>query len=76
MVTDDPAQAGAWAAEGRDVVLVAIDGDGPAVRAARAGTGPGRVALLVGDPTDETVTAAAAAMDAELFGPRPPRRSP
>ena len=62
---DDPTAAAESVADGADVVLIVAPGwAGPA--GSEAG-GPGRLAQMVGDPTDPAVRRAAAEMDAELF---------
>ena len=74
MVVDDPGEAARLVGSGADVVLVTAGAGHP------AGTpGPGRLAVMVGDPADRRVAAAAAEMDRELFGPgatSPPRPAP
>jgi F420-dependent methylenetetrahydromethanopterin dehydrogenase len=69
VVLDDPAAAAAATAGGADVVLIVAPSagapGGPA--AAVPGSGPGRLAVLVGDPADPAVRRAAEEMDAELF---------
>jgi hypothetical protein len=60
---DRPSAATATAA-GTDVVLVLPEGVPVALRP----SGPGRLAVMVGDPTDPAALAAAAAMGAEVFG--------
>ncbi len=66
MVVDDRETALALTMQGTDVILVVAAGAPAAVSA-----GPGRLALMVGDPGDPAVAAAAAEMNAELFGARP-----
>lgn len=68
MVFDDPESALAASSAGQAVVLVVAPGAEPVGGLDQR---RGRVALMVGCPQDETVRAAAAEMDAELFGPRP-----
>ena len=65
MVVDDAERAAALCRQGHDVVLIVVSA-GTAGRA----DGPGRLAVLVGDPTVAETRAAAAEMDAELFGLR------
>jgi hypothetical protein len=64
----DEAEAVAALGAGAAVVLVGADGDavGRAARALREAW-PGRVAVMVGDPTEAEVQAAAADLAAELF---------
>ena len=64
MVEHDAGTALRRVAEGCDVVLVAA-ADSPPLRVA----GPGRLAVMVGDPADRDVLAAASEMERELFGP-------
>jgi hypothetical protein len=81
MLSDDPAVASRWAGRGQRGVLIApgpfdiaspgapptpAERGDPVLDALRA-PGPGRVALLVGDPGDPSVRRCAEAMDAELF---------
>jgi hypothetical protein len=63
VVVDDAGSALALVAAGERVVLV-VTPDAPAVLDPG---GPGRLAVMVGDPADPAVRAAARAMDAELF---------
>jgi hypothetical protein len=65
MVVDDLGQAAAGVAAGGAMVLL-VDPDVHA--AVRWPDGPGRMAVLVGRADDAAATAAAAAMDRELFG--------
>jgi NADPH-dependent ferric siderophore reductase len=65
VVTDDPGEALAAAASGGRVVLILAPG-APVTPAQ-----PARMAVLVGDPADPAVRAAASEMEAELF-PSPP----
>lgn len=61
MVTDDPEEALSALARGWRVVLIVRPGSpGPPARA-------GRLAVLVGDPANPAVRAAAAEMEAELY---------
>jgi hypothetical protein len=64
----DEAEAGAALGAGAAVVLVGADGDaiGRAARALREAW-PGRIAVLVGNPSEVEVQAAAADLAAELF---------
>lgn len=63
MVVDDERAAGEAVRAGRDVVLITAGGTpGPAA------SGPGRLAVMIGDRRDPAVVAAAQEMDAELFG--------
>ncbi len=74
MVVDEPEAALRLLGDGRDVVFVVPDGS-PPLRP----PGPGRLAVMVGDPEDGRVAAAAAEMDEELFaGPAtsPPGPAP
>ena len=64
MVVDEPEAALRLLGDGRDVVFVVPDGS-PPLRP----PGPGRLAVMVGDPEDGDVLAAAAEMERELFGP-------
>jgi hypothetical protein len=64
VLTDDPDRARALVAAGREVVLMVAPGSDPVP----FGGGPGRLAVIVGDPADPAVRAAAEAMDRELFG--------
>lgn len=63
VVVDDPDVAIRLVGAGANVVLIVSEG---AVHG-EAPDGPGRLAILVGDPGDPATRAAAAAMDAELF---------
>jgi hypothetical protein len=71
----DPASAAAVVDRGGKVVLCGIDGEALAATAAALGLVPGRpasrVGVLVGDPADDRVRAAASAMARELFGQEP-----
>lgn len=67
MVVDDLTEAARLVAEGGNVVLVVDATDGPEWRWPQ---GPGRFAVLVGDPNDPAVREAAAAMEAELWAGR------
>lgn len=62
MVVDDEQAAGEAVRAGRDVVLITAGPD-------PARSGPGRLAVMIGDRRDPAVVAAAQEMDAELFGP-------
>jgi hypothetical protein len=74
-VCDDLREAERLRAAGTDVVLIVAPGVAvPAL--APAGTVGGRLALLVGEPSEPAVRAAAAAMAAELFAPPAPRPTP
>jgi cephalosporin hydroxylase len=66
VVTADPAEALQLIQQGRDVVLIVGDETDvpPAAR------GAGRLALMVGDPSDPATAAAAREMDDELFSSR------
>ena len=63
MITADPNEARAAREQGVDVVLVVR----PGTLVDEVGA-PGRLAVLVGDPTDPAVERAAADMESELFG--------
>lgn len=65
MVTADREEAVTAVAAGGNVVWITD----PATEATprRDAPGPGRMAVMVGDPGDPAVWAAAAAMEAELF---------
>lgn len=63
MVTADPGEAEGALGRGEKVVLIVPPGAEGAAAAAR----PGRLAVLVGDPADPAVWAAARAMTGELF---------
>ena len=65
MVVDDPEAAAALVAAGSLVVLIAP----PASAHPAWPDGPGRMALLVGQPDDPSARAAALNMDRELFSP-------
>jgi hypothetical protein len=72
-VTDDPTLAAGLAAEGTPVVLVGADAAGLGAVLATAPDRDGRerlLAVMVGDPGDPAVAAAAAEMAAELGGVR------
>lgn len=76
MVVDEAAVAARMVAAGTDVVLI-VDA-AVAIRPGILGpadTGtpcsPGRLAVVVGDPADPAVVAAAAEMEQELFGAAP-----
>lgn len=60
MLSSDPAEAAAEVARGGRVVLVVT---GPS----EVGAVPGRLAMMVGEPGDAAVMAAARDMEAELF---------
>jgi hypothetical protein len=63
MVTDDPEVARGRAAAGQAVVLIVADAD----RAGSVGAwGPGRVAILLGDPASAVTWSAAEEMATEL----------
>jgi len=62
VVTADPAEARAGLARGDRVVLIVGPEGLPSALPAR----PGRLALMVGDPAEPEVRAAARAMEAEL----------
>jgi hypothetical protein len=64
VVSDDVDEAFAQARSGIDVVLI-VPVDAPPIRVPP--DADGRVAVLVGDPTDLDVRRAAEAMNAELF---------
>lgn len=71
VVVGDPAEAARAVASGDDVVLVVetalgSDWEWP--------TGPGRLALFAGDPTDPAVREVAAGMGADLW-PEPGRQN-
>lgn len=66
MVVDDLSTALKLAVSGVNVVVVVPEG----VECGELPEGPGRLAVLVGDPADPASRAAAAAMDAELFPDR------
>ncbi len=70
VVVDDPAAAAQSVAAGDDVVLVVATALAPGWKWP---TGPGRLALFAGDPTDPAVLDAAAAMGAELWPSGPAR---
>jgi hypothetical protein len=61
--TADAEEAHQLSRSGIDVVLVVAPG-----AAVAEPPGPGRVAVLVGDPADPATQAAAAEMEVELFG--------
>lgn len=63
MVVDDPGTALRLVGSGRHVVVVVAE-DAPPLRP----SGPGRLAVMIGEPADARVSAAAAEMDRELFG--------
>lgn len=65
-VVDDVTAASELVASGFEVVLVVPEGSDPGPLP----EGPGRVAVMIGDPGDPEVRAAAEAMHAELFPPR------
>jgi hypothetical protein len=70
-VTDDPTVAASLAADGTPVVLVGADAAGLGAILAAAPDRDGRehlLAVMVGDPGDPAVAAAAAEMAAELGG--------
>ena len=69
MVVDDLATALELVASGSDVVLVIPEGADPGPLP----VGAGRLAVMVGDPTDPATITAAKAMHAELFSPRAPQ---
>ena len=64
MVVDDPATALALVAAGAKVVLVLPEGAQPGPLPEQ---GPGRLAVMVGDPGDPATLAAAEAMHSEIF---------
>ncbi|HLH46938.1 MAG TPA: hypothetical protein VKV25_07250 [Acidimicrobiales bacterium] len=64
-MTADRDEARRLLAAGVHVALVLPAGE----TAPEAGAGPGRLAVLVGDPADPAVAAAADEMAGELFGP-------
>jgi len=68
VVVDDAEEAATLLRQGLDVVLILSEGDLP-VDLRREG--PGRVAVLVGDPASPVVRDAARAMYEELFGRSP-----
>jgi hypothetical protein len=70
-VCADPDVAAALISQGASVVLYGADAErlGEAITVLRPG--PGRVAVLIGDPADPDVEGAAGAMAAELFGGAP-----
>jgi hypothetical protein len=71
MVVDDASHLGPLVGAGENVVFV-LDPGAPPIQVPE---GPGRVAVLVGRPDDETVRSAADEMHRELFGTRPGARS-
>jgi hypothetical protein len=71
MVVDDAGHLGPLVGAGEYVVFV-LDPGGPPIQVPE---GPGRVAILVGRPDDETVWSAADEMYRELFGASPGPRS-
>jgi len=64
MMAEDVSVAFALVFSGSNVVLVIPEGFDPGPLP----DGPGRLAVMVGEPGDPATRAAAAAMDAELFG--------
>lgn len=66
MVLDDPAAARTALAQGSDVVLI-LAPDVEMADRQPGPPGPGRLAVMVGDPADPAVRRAAGEMDAELF---------
>ena len=67
IVVDDVTAASDLVASGFDVVLVIPEGSDPGPLP----EGPGRLAVMVGDPLDAETRSASVAMYAELFAPRP-----
>lgn len=66
-VVDDMAAASELVASGSDVVLLVAEDSEPGALP----DGPGRLAVMVGDPGDPGTVAAAKAMYSELFARRP-----
>jgi len=66
-VTADADEAARWVAEGRRVVLIAPADRRGGWPAHPEDRGRGRLAVMVGDPADPDVIAAALAMSRELF---------